>query len=497
MFGIGTMSDTKPADAPTCVASWQGDSYSLSIYESSDNLRLWADATVTAGETHPVFPELGLQHIENTLQELKFREDIHNTVTSFLEELHRVPRTMDMVAVATATPAVVGEDASIEWVVDNPDGASEEERQEAAIQDLYASTTWVKVELGQHLFWVHPEVPGQDGVDLHGAVIAAPPVAASPVALGDNCKKPSDGRDGAVAAKAGVVRVTANVISVETAFEVRGDLTLDIGNIDFNGSVLIRGDVPSGFVVKATGDVAIGGRVQSVQIEAGGDVRITLGVFGDGKATLRAGGNVEAKYLSETTVRAEGNLVVKKEILDCDIAVGGTISASTISGGSAFARLEIETGVVGSQAGKETLLVLGFRPGVVKKVKRILEKINRLDEELHNVALRGGEQMDNPPGDLPKPVRSWLAGLRAKRKKCQSEKDEQASKLEKLMEVEDGNGSKAPAITITRQRHAGLTAQIGGCCRKTFEHSEIGRHVLSGDVHQRSISVSKKKKKGR
>src|SRR5690625_6630968 len=52
----------------------------------------------------------------------------------------------------------------------------------------------------------------------------------------------------------GLVNFGLKAINIYTVYEVNEDISMRTGNIDFNGSVIIHGDVPSGFTVKAAGE---------------------------------------------------------------------------------------------------------------------------------------------------------------------------------------------------------------------------------------------------
>ena len=52
------------------------------------------------------------------------------------------------------------------------------------------------------------------------------------------------------------------------------------GNIQFDGSVVIQGDVAKGMSVKATGDIEVAGIVEMASLEAGGNITVKSGVIG-------------------------------------------------------------------------------------------------------------------------------------------------------------------------------------------------------------------------
>ena len=76
-------------------------------------------------------------------------------------------------------------------------------------------------------------------------------------------------------------------INVFPVYEVNGDVDYNTGNIDFVGTIVIRGNVRSGFKVKADGDIRIIGSVEGAELEAAGSIEISAGIIGQNKGLLK------------------------------------------------------------------------------------------------------------------------------------------------------------------------------------------------------------------
>lgn len=83
------------------------------------------------------------------------------------------------------------------------------------------------------------------------------------------------------------------MVSVNHHLPVNGDVGVETGNIDFNGSISIRGTVQTGFSVIAKGDISIEGPegVSGAKLikSIDGDVFIRGGIFGLGETRVEAG----------------------------------------------------------------------------------------------------------------------------------------------------------------------------------------------------------------
>lgn len=94
----------------------------------------------------------------------------------------------------------------------------------------------------------------------------------------------------------GQVVLKDNVLSVLAIFEVDGDLDLKVGNIDFIGTVTIKGNVSGEYKIKCGEDLIVEGVLEGAEVDAGGNVEIKGGIIGQ-KTRVVAEGNVFAKFV--------------------------------------------------------------------------------------------------------------------------------------------------------------------------------------------------------
>ena len=125
-----------------------------------------------------------------------------------------------------------------------------------------------------------PATAGSDGYDVTGRVLRAKPGKSVPYAtrlkgVVVDAQDPELLR----AAVAGRPVQVANGVTVESTIELpRVDMST--GNIDFDGSVTVLGDVLARMKIHATGDVLVRGTVSAADIEAGGQVVVQGGLMG-------------------------------------------------------------------------------------------------------------------------------------------------------------------------------------------------------------------------
>ena len=95
-------------------------------------------------------------------------------------------------------------------------------------------------------------------------------------------------------------------VFVSDNYDVPADVDNSTGDIEYNGSVTIKGNVRTGFSVHANGNVEIFGVVEGASIYADGDIILHRGIQGMGKGKLVCKGNLISKFIESADVSAEG-----------------------------------------------------------------------------------------------------------------------------------------------------------------------------------------------
>lgn len=193
----------------------------------------------------------------------------------------------------------------------------------------------------------------------------------------------------------GHVSLVEGKVFVSDVYEVE-NVDLSTGNIDFEGSVQVNGNVSSNFVIRAGGNVIISGVVEGAYIEAGGNIIIARGMNGMAKGTLKAGGNIVAKFLENATASA-GGYVSTESILHSNVIAATEIQVTGkrgfITGGHVRAGQKIEVKTLGAMLGAPTVVEVGVDPEkkaeymkMQKEVSEIVKNIRSLQPILANFA---------------------------------------------------------------------------------------------------------------
>ncbi|MEW6668754.1 MAG: FapA family protein [Thermodesulfobacteriota bacterium] len=209
---------------------------------------------------------------------------------------------------------------------------------------------------------------GVPGVDVTGRPIPAPFTEDARLKGGRGTRLSEDGMK-LYANVAGMPEVRADgKVYVFSDLDIRGDVDLKTGHVEFQGNITVSGTVQSGFRVK--GGSLTANEILKAEVEVTGDLVVFGGIIG---ATVRCGGNVRARYIHEAHVEALGDVVIEKEILDSRIETSGACLSRNghIRSCHIQAKKGIEAGDVGSEASKPCVLVVGTNDRVKNEIERL------------------------------------------------------------------------------------------------------------------------------
>jgi uncharacterized protein (DUF342 family) len=188
----------------------------------------------------------------------------------------------------------------------------------------------------------------------------------------------------------GYMEFKNNTIAVYPLYTVR-EVNYATGNIKFNGTVYVKGDVLSGFEVNAARDILVDGICEDCVLNAQGDITVT-GVKGKENNEFKANGNFTAKYLEGANVIVKGDITIKKYSYNSYLQSGGKIIATEgkgiIAGGSVKAYSYIEVNQFGAQGTPKFNISIGYKFDHESEITKVNQEIDRMEiilEKVNNV----------------------------------------------------------------------------------------------------------------
>ncbi|MDE5966402.1 MAG: FapA family protein [Lachnospiraceae bacterium] len=276
------------------------------------------------------------------------------------------------IVVARGTQPVQGKDAYITYNFDvNPTGKPKQ--LEDGSVDFHSLNIFTKVEKGALLATLTPAVQGKPGKDVYGNEIAPAKVKNLSLKYSRNISVSEDKLQ-MFSDVSGDVQLVGDTVFVSDTYTVMADVDPSTGDIEYDGNVIVTGNVRTGFTIRAKGSVQVNGVVEGAYIYSGDSIVLNRGMQGMSKGYLEAENNIVAKFVESGTLTAKNNITVgsllhSKVKAGNDIVVNG--KKAFIIGGDVSAGHMIDVRSTGNQM--ETLTVL--RVGIFQEQ---LDKLNEL-----------------------------------------------------------------------------------------------------------------------
>lgn len=285
-----------------------------------------------------------------------------------------------------------GKDSRIKLLVESAqDRILKPKKREDGSVDMRDLGDIICVKVGEPLAKKIPLTDGIQGYTVTGDILEPTPGEDIDIFVGEGtCLSPKNNSI-LVSTKVGLPRIVENGMEVDSIYQIK-NVDVGTGHVKFEGSVIIDGDVCEGMKVFATGDISIGGFVESATLDAGGDITIGTGIIGKKQevegfdvseinmsVNIKAGGKIFAKYsqyaqISCDSLRIENQMmhniinVAKTLWVGSEAKANGKLIAGHIRAGE-FVR----AGTVGATAGSMTIITFE------DKVNDYLKQIANID----------------------------------------------------------------------------------------------------------------------
>lgn len=314
------------------------------------------------------------------------------------------------------------------------------------------------VKQGQEICRLIKPTEGEPGRTVLDQEVPAKSGKSVPLPQGKNTEISEDGLS-LLASIAGHVEFSGRGFQVKPVLDIPGNVDFSVGDISFLGDVCVHGDICSGFTVRATGSITVGGVVEACIVEAGRDLVVAQGIQGDSQAIIRAQRNVFAKYLENSCVYAKENIEAEC-IINCNVYCDGSVQIragrGSIIGGQTRSAREINANIVGSRVGNRTDVMLGGQPCEDYDVDTLTREIKELEQTLTQTE----RQPDSPAknGRIGK-LRMQILVTKSKLDQSRKERDQIAQQAQ---EVPEGEEAPPPRRMRCTTVHPGVVLSIDG-----------------------------------
>lgn len=303
-------------------------------------------------------------------------------------------------AIAQGKSAVNGQPAALERKVSLArERLLQPQAREDGTVDMRNLGAMIMVKSNDILMIKHPATEGLPGYNIQGEVLTAQPSQDLPLLAGAGTALHPNDPNILIATVAGQPVETPNGMKVDDVLQLN-NVDISTGHINFEGSILITGDVHEGMVVRSSGDISVMGFVDSATLEAQGDITVSKGVIGrqiranEFSTSLTAQGQISAQFVQYCQLIAKGNILITKQLLHSNTKAAGSLTISDahgrrgdLIGGIAHAEKGLVAVAIGATAGSKTEVLCAMERGELKqKLKQLEESVQafvvaRLDIE--------------------------------------------------------------------------------------------------------------------
>ena len=255
----------KEGDQRLYVGEWNGyeENESIEVNVSMDKMLAFCRFYPPSGKGKMLSEEAILDELMSRKIQVGIQKE---EIQKFLKERQYCSNYV----LAKGIPPVNGKDAKVEYFFNtnlnlrpkkNPDGTV----------NYHELNTISHVEEGQLLARLHPAVPGKPGKDVFGGEINGRQEKTLKLEFGNNITLSEDQTE-IYSNVTGHASLVNRKVFVANVFEVPADVDNTTGDVVYDGNVNIKGNVKSGFSVRAKGDIVIDGVVEAAFLFAGGQI---------------------------------------------------------------------------------------------------------------------------------------------------------------------------------------------------------------------------------
>ncbi len=410
---------------------------------SADQMTLRAELVCPQGGQHATFAQL-----LEALQEMSVSQGLlRPAIDDLLAQARRgAPGSRVQAEIARGRSPRHGKAARLERLVPLArERLLKPQEQTGGKVDMLDLGSVIMVKRGQPLMRRHPPQPGQDGYTVTGKPLKAKPAKDLAIQPGKGTELDPADANLLRASQPGQPVESRNGMAVDEVLTVK-QVDTKFGHIDYEGSVLIQGEVSEGMRIRATGNITVGGFVDGARLEAGGDIVVTQGAVGrqrdDGSLTccLIAKGQVAARFIQYGLVDSGSDLLVERQLMHCNVHCRGQLKVGDengrkgdLVGGEIRCAGPVETVTLGARAGAQTRLRLGEGIETLKaQQEQLSQKLKALEDQAMKLRL-AQRNLKPVPDDGADPLQSLRQQLTLGRERIDAQ---HASVLEQLHMVE-------------------------------------------------------------
>lgn len=256
------------------------------------------------------------------------------------------------------------------------------------------------VDSGDIIGFYTPPTKGSFGVNVKGNTIKAKDGSDVNFNLGENVYI----QNNKIYSKAkGILNYKSEgshiYINVENVLVIDSNIDYSTGNIQFPGTIVIKGDIMPSFEVVSGKDIYVDG-INSATAKAEGDIIVTNGITGgklDNKySNVKAKGIIKARFIQFSNVESDNKIIASKHIIHSNLYSNDKIELTGFPGSLIGGKLIALNGIIANRMGTKinipTLLSIGVNYKDHITYQNLLLELKKLSSQLDKIYYFIGEK---------------------------------------------------------------------------------------------------------
>ncbi|MEI0488140.1 FapA family protein [Brachyspira pulli] len=300
------------------------------------------------------------------------------------------------------------------------------------------------IDAGIQIAHFMEEKPSIDGLDIYDVLMEAHHDDDPCYKLGKNITVDPDGKTIRSGIR-GILSNHNNTLSVSTVVEI-DKVDLSTGNIEVNGSLIIKDNIEPGFIIKTEGDILVRGNIEDAEIDCAGNLIVSGGIIGGANSKINVNGKICSQFIRNANIICKGDLIAQ-QLVNAEIACNDRVvvleGKGVIIGGNVKALNGVWAKSIGSMSESKTTITVGRDAEADAEFKNIVSTVKTNREEISKIkSLLGTEYFKNPKAFIEripvnkregiKDILKRITNLVRETAQLEARRDEMSAEFEKL-----------------------------------------------------------------
>jgi uncharacterized protein len=369
---ISTMLDKLQAGVADVLSVAQCKNGQATVTVSDDEMTATLEIMAPYGGRYMDLPE-----VERVLERYGVRHGIN---ISAVENLTAQSQLLDpgktiSVEVAYGSPSIDGDDSRFSRIAGTAEDRGHKPKTfDDGHIDIHDFGEIPIVNIGDPLLKRLDPTPGIGEQNVYGVVNLPTPGATIDFDIGEGATVSRSDPSLLVAMIKGQPIFSEKGASVDPVYQV-DQVDMTTGNIVFEGSVVVKGDVAEDMKIEAEGDISVSGQVYAATLTAGRSIAVANGILGHAPheeptgreitATIKAGGRITARFVQFSELTSGDEVLVQEFVLHSNVKAKNRVQVGDaktakgkIIGGSVGANTQVCAGILGAPSSVHTAIDL-------------------------------------------------------------------------------------------------------------------------------------------